>query len=243
MKPVSQGFYGCVYRDGDWAIKVTTSAEQAYSERQAITWLTQQGVAMPVCEMLAPDRYRYPWISGQTLAELPACAKQAVDALTAIHQIQGPFFYWAGRVGDQWLDCFLPWVLSWFARLQPLMSGALYQQLSRVVTEISSTFAELDSPPVVVHGDPHPENILLSNGQVRFIDPGITGFAPPELDWAMYVRPGFHQVPSKHHRSITLMRILLDAWHWQRTSWRDEPYMQALIEAFDDGLLPAGSDQ
>lgn len=232
MQAVSQGFYGSVWRDDRWAIKHCTSAQQCVDELNNIRFLQRYNLSASGIERVAPDQYRYPWINGEVLSCCPEQQVLAQQSIQAVHRVHASHYFWAGICDRKWWRCFLRWVLSWFHRLESVMKPALWQSIKPMLSHICPVLMQLKAAPTLVHGDPHPENIIISGESAVLIDPGIVGFAVPELDWAMYMRPGFPPPDGLNRAAMQLMRIFLDLWHWQRTLWRDHDYLFALINDY-----------
>lgn len=232
MQAVSQGFYGTVFRDGCWAVKHCNSAQQCVEELNNIRFLQRHHKLMTGIESVSADQYRYPWINGEVLSGCPEHQLVAQQAISAVHSVHARHYFWAGICDRKWWRCFLRWVLSWFYRLESMMQPALWQSIGPLLRDICPVLMQLTARPTLVHGDPHPENIIISGESAVLIDPGIVGFAVPELDWAMYMRPGFQPPDGLNRQAMQLMRIFLDLWHWQRTSWRDHDYVYTLLNEY-----------
>ncbi|WP_119394959.1 aminoglycoside phosphotransferase family protein [Salinibius halmophilus] len=234
MVKVSQGFYGTVYKAGTWAVKDCVSAVQCQQELQAIALLQRFGFGVARVERISDTKYRYPWCEGLPFSRCADAIEDVIAHVNRLHKVKQSHFHWAGISDRHWWRCFTRWVVSWYANIKPLVSARLYLALVPLLSALPRHLATLQAIPTLVHGDPHPDNIIVDGKRIVLIDPGIAGFAVPELDWAMYWRAGF-ELPNfvqQQKSSVILMRIMLDLWHMQRTTWRDEAYFESFINDY-----------
>jgi spectinomycin phosphotransferase len=105
-------------------------------------------------------------------------------------------------------------------------SEPVRQLLTRQASRLGRALARFDElvrettrsgPPVIIHGEPHPGNILRAAGKLHLIDWDTAGFALPERDLCMVADADSHD--ADRYAELTGRRVGAAAMRMYRMRW------------------------
>ena len=125
------------------------------------------------------------WLDGETLQATGIDEQRAARLGTALARLDSALKDYRHPAEDP----VLLWDLQRAAELRPLVVNiddqGLRERVITVLADVEGSLAASDLPRQAIHGDPNPENVLVSGGAIGFIDFGDMTRAPRVFDLAI----------------------------------------------------------
>lgn len=169
-----------------------------------------------------------PGAPGQWGEPLPAPERfELVDMLAALHDVDAPAVRlprheaglpWRGDLEAALRELGQPWSGGPFSEpARGLLAAAAGQIRRRLETLDRWAGQAADAEIVITHGEPHPANVMRSDGALMLIDWDTVGLAPPERDlWLVATETGdeLHRYTELTGRPIDPARLELYRLRW-----------------------------